>query len=134
MSHFHRGIHTLKVPLELHALNRRRLVEKLRTHEALNGKRAVVLLQGGEFATRFCSDHEPVFRQESYFHWAFGVQEPDFYGAIDVSDGRSYLFAPQLPESYAVWMGRLHTLETTRNRYGVDDVFWTDDVRSSVTS
>lgn len=34
------------------------------------------------------ADHENLFRQESNFHWAFGVKEPDCYGAIDVATGR----------------------------------------------
>lgn len=73
---------------------------------------------------------ESVFRQESYFHWTFGVREPDFYGAIDLATGKSYLFAPKLDESYAIWMGKLYTLEDFRNRYEVDVVAHTEQVRS----
>ena len=46
------------------------------------------------------------FLKESYFHWAFGVREPDCYGAIDVDTGKSILFIPELPEEYLVWMGK----------------------------
>ena len=116
--------------MELHALNRKRLVDKLREVESLNGKTAIVLLQGGPSATRYCSDHEPLFRQESYFHWTFGVQEPDFLGAVNVASGKSYLFAPRLPESYAVWMGRLATLNDIRMKYEVDECFYVDQVSS----
>lgn len=55
---FERGIHTLSVSVELHAVNRKRLVEKLRQVTALTGKRAVVVLQGGAAETRHCTDHE----------------------------------------------------------------------------
>ena len=57
------------------------------------------------------SDVGPTFRQESFFHWAFGVLEPDHYGAVDVNTGRSILFIPRLPEDYATVMGHIATLE-----------------------
>ena len=47
--------------------------------------------------------------QESYFHWAFGVLEPDFYGALEVATGRSVLYQPRLPENYAIIMGHIPT-------------------------
>ena len=134
MSVFERGPNTLQVPMELHALNRRRLVDKLKAVDSLQNKTSFVLLVGGESATRYDSDHEPVFRQESYFHWMFGVQEPDFCGGVSVPDGTSYLFAPKLPESYAVWMGRLHTTDEIRQRYAVDRVIWFDDMNSTLKS
>lgn len=44
--------------------------------------------------------------QESFFHWAFGVIESGCYGVIDVDTGKSTLFVPRLPPSYATWMGK----------------------------
>jgi len=44
--------------------------------------------------------------KESYFHWTFGVLEPDFYGALDIETGKSVLFIPRLPDAYLVWSGK----------------------------
>lgn len=66
--------------------------------------------------------------QEAYFHWAFGVLEPGFFGAIDVSSGRTVLFCPRLPAEYATWMGRITTPEEYRQRYQVDEVRYVDEV------
>ncbi|CAG0904769.1 unnamed protein product, partial [Darwinula stevensoni] len=111
------GRHTLRIPMELHALNRKRLCERLREKVPEN---AVVLLMGGESCSRDSSDVFPVFRQESYFHWAFGVLEPDCYGAIEVSTGKATLFFPKLHESFAIWDGRIKPMEEFRTHYEVD--------------
>jgi len=121
------GEHTHAVPAALFALNRRRLVERLRANPDVNHD-SVVVFQGGQDDTRYCSDVGPVFRQESYFHWSFGVLEPDCYGAIRVKDGRSILFVPRLPDEYAVWMGVIPPLESYKQRYEVDDVFFVDQI------
>jgi Xaa-Pro dipeptidase len=68
------------------------------------------------------------FRQESYFQYLFGVQEAGFYGAIRVSDGFTTLFAPRLPDEYAVWMGKLWTLEDFKKKYEVDEVCYVDEI------
>ncbi|NXT01066.1 PEPD dipeptidase, partial [Jacana jacana] len=99
------GNETLKVPVALFALNRRRLCDRLRQNKDVQ-ERSLVLLQGGEETQRYCTDTGIIFRQESYFHWTFGVTEAGCFGAVDVDTGRSILFVPQLPESYAVWMGK----------------------------
>lgn len=41
-------------------------------------------MEAGESATRFETDHEPLFRQESYFAYLFGCVEPDYYGSVDL--------------------------------------------------
>nr|XP_008524320.1 PREDICTED: xaa-Pro dipeptidase [Equus przewalskii] len=127
------GNETLKVPLALFALNRQRLCERLRASPAVQA-RSVVLLQGGEETQRYCTDTGVLFRQESFFHWAFGVTEPNCYGAIDVDTGKSILFVPRLPASHATWMGKIHSKEHFKEKYAVDDVQYTDEIASVLTS
>jgi hypothetical protein len=38
----------------------------------------------GVAKTRNDTDHEPLFRQESYFQYLFGVKEPDCFGILDI--------------------------------------------------
>lgn len=57
------------------------------------------------------------------------MREPDFFGAIELKTGQSHLFAPKLPDSYAIWSGALKTEEDIRAEYGVDQVHWVDSVR-----
>ena len=122
--HFSMGLNTLKVPVQLFADNRRRLCDKLKSLEGVS-RGSVALLQGGGDQGRCegdSSDVGPIFRQESYFHWCFGVLEPDYYGAIDVDSGRSVLYQPRLDENYAIIMGHIPTPEELQERYRVDDV------------
>uniref|UniRef100_A0A3B3ZW71 Xaa-Pro dipeptidase n=1 Tax=Periophthalmus magnuspinnatus TaxID=409849 RepID=A0A3B3ZW71_9GOBI len=100
------GNDTLRVSAALFAENRQRLCKGLKAKDGVVPQ-SLVLLQGGEQKQRYCTDTDLLFRQESFFHWAFGVTEPDCYGAIDVDSGKSILFVPKLPESYATWMGEL---------------------------
>lgn len=98
---FTRGPGTLGVSFELHCENRARLVEAMRATDGAateDTPRGVVLLQGGAQPTRHSSDHELLFRQESYFQWLFGVKEAGCFGAVDLADGRSALFIPRLPK------------------------------------
>jgi len=44
----------------------------------------VAYMKGGCSETRYDSDHEPLFRQESYFYYLTGVNEPDVSIAIEI--------------------------------------------------
>lgn len=123
-----KGSGTWEVPLKLFALNRSRLVEDLKKSSQVEGN-GIVFLQGGSITHLYDTDVEyDVFRQESYFHWTFGVYEPNFYGAVELSTGKSILFAPRLLEEYVVWMGKLPTLDDYKQRYQVDEVYFSDEI------
>ncbi|KAJ4448558.1 hypothetical protein ANN_10576 [Periplaneta americana] len=68
---------------------------------------------------------------EPFFQWAFGVKEPGCYGVVDVHTAKSLLFVPYMPEEYAIWMGKLPTLDTFKGMYHVDEVHYVKDSISS---
>ncbi len=114
------------ISMALHAKNRQRLAAALRADGGAPG--AVVVLQSGETDYRHETDHEKLFRQESFFAWAFGVKEPDCFGSVAVDSGRSTLFVPRLPASYAVVMGAIKTPAEFVVMYGVDEVRYVDEM------
>ena len=122
---YDQGLATYRVPMALHALNRARLCEAL----SAAGASGVVLLEGGEQTTRYDTDHEPVFRQESYFQWLFGVAEPGCYGAVRLSDGEATLFVPDLrSETYEIFCGKPPALADFEARYEVEACRFVDDL------
>lgn len=119
-----------KVNFEVHVKNRDKLLKSIRQHLSQSSLplHGFVLLQGGDEQTRYDTDHLELFRQESYFAYLFGVQEPGFYGAIDVGSGDSILFAPRLPDEYAVWMGKIKSLSHFKEHYMVTTACFTDEI------
>ena len=133
---FSRGPGTFRVPLSLHADNRAKLVAAMRA-AAISAVGAapstgIVLLRGGVSRTRDDTDHEELFRQESYFNYLFGVAEPDWWGMIELGSGRATLFMPRLDAAYAVWMGEILSCEHYRARYGVDAVRYVDELEGAL--
>uniref|UniRef100_A0A0N5AQE6 Xaa-Pro dipeptidase n=1 Tax=Syphacia muris TaxID=451379 RepID=A0A0N5AQE6_9BILA len=122
---FSRGSHTLSISAKLFAENRSRLINALKPN-AKHG--SVVVLKGGSEFQRYDTDSViNVFRQESYFFWAFGVHEEDFYGAIDIDSGKSILFPPRLPPVYAIICGKINPESYFKEKYGVDEVHFNDE-------
>lgn len=67
-----------------------------------------IVLEGGHDVNRYNTDMQEVaFRQESYFYWATGVTEPEFFAVINVKTGCTVLFPPKLEKDSAVWHGKL---------------------------
>mmetsp|Transcript_49832 Transcript_49832/g.125276 ORF Transcript_49832/g.125276 Transcript_49832/m.125276 type:complete len:479 (-) Transcript_49832:107-1543(-) len=132
MAHFSLGLDTHKVPMSLHAENRARLIDALGEKARQAG--AFVLLEGGVEEPSYDTDRTPVFRQESFFQWAFGVSESGAYGAIDLCNKKSILFIPRLPEEYIIWMGKIQPPQFFKDKYEVDCVCYTDEVAAVLTA
>ena len=60
------------------------------------------------------------------------IQEPDFFGAINVKTGRSILFIPRLHPDYAIWDGVIHTTQHFKDKYEVDEVHYSDEVMKTL--
>jgi Xaa-Pro dipeptidase len=142
-SSFHMGRDTLKVDFELHRENRLRLAqameekinatnteEKKKTTTTTKKSRNLVLLESGKQTQRYGTDNEPLFRQESYFHWMFGCRESDCFGVLDVERRKAVLFVPRLPDEYIVWMGKPLSNEELAEKYKVEEVRYTDELEA----
>ena len=118
---FHLGLGTFRVPMALHEANRARAAALLRERHGARA-RDVALLQGGEQLLRYDTDHELLFRQESYFQYLFGVSEAGCFGAVSLPSAKATLFVPELGEDYEVFCGRYPSPEAFKAAYGVEEV------------
>ncbi|KAG6544972.1 hypothetical protein Mapa_013664 [Marchantia paleacea] len=123
-------VETYVIPGELYQTNRLKTISKLnqRLLEQNRPLKGMILLQGGEEHSKYCTDGVDLFRQESYFAYLFGAIEPGFYGAIDLATSRSYLFIPRLDPSYAVWQGKIEPPEHFKEKYAVDAAYYVDEM------
>ncbi|CAM9959030.1 unnamed protein product, partial [Laminaria digitata] len=108
MPALHPSVGEYPVDYAMHSENRGRLVARLRHTDGV-APRSVLLFRGGVSAQRDETDHEPVFRQESTFHYLFGVREPDCLATIDLETERATVYIPRLPADYATWMGKIRS-------------------------
>ncbi|KAJ1619237.1 peptidase M24, structural domain-containing protein [Pavlovales sp. CCMP2436] len=124
------GPGTYRVPMSLHSTNRATvtalLLASLGPQQQEQG--GVILLQGGDQLERYDTDNEPLYRQESYFHYCFGVREAGCYGCISLADQKSYFFVPALGRDYEIVCGRFPTPADFKAKYGVDEVRYTSEL------
>ncbi|XP_066908870.1 xaa-Pro dipeptidase-like [Halyomorpha halys] len=92
---------------------------------------SMVLLKGNKsIESPNCSNI--FFQQNSYFYWAFGLQKPNLWGAIDVETGMSYIFydyrvkGNQITSSY---MNPKHIME----KYQIDKVMSSADMKLEIS-
>lgn len=122
---------TLAIPMEVHASSRLKLKGILNEHGCNEG---LVLLKGGDEMMQYDSDTEIVFRQDSWFQYLFGVKEPGMYGIINLDTGKNTLFIPRLPAEWEIWCGKIHTADSFRMSYAVDEVLFVEELADFITA
>ncbi len=89
---------------------------------------ALVYMRGAEISYRFETDYEYPFRQESNFWYVTGVNEPDFHLILDLNTQEYHLFAPKRDAQFAVWHGKVQTLEYYQQKYKPDHLHYDADL------
>mgnify|MGYP001943787256 FL=1 len=74
------------------------------------------------------TDYEFPFRQESNFWYLTGVNEPDFHLILDLKKQEYHLFAPKRNAHYAVWHGRVKSLEQYQQEYSPDHLHYENEL------
>ncbi|KAI9258542.1 peptidase M24, structural domain-containing protein [Sporodiniella umbellata] len=110
------GKKTKKLPTRQHYLKIKRLMN-------LKGvQQCGIYMQGKQESTRDGTDVSLEFRQESYFFYLTGVDEPDFQVLIDLHLDKIYLIAPDIPLDDIGWRGPgTHPTELLE-KYDIDEV------------
>lgn len=88
----------------------------------------IVFMAGATVSTRYGTDYEYAFRQESNFWYLTGVDEPDFYYILDLYKGENHLFIPRRDSHYAVWHGKVTPMQEYMETLKPDHIHFTDEL------
>jgi len=98
---------------------------------------SVVLVKGGTSVDFELYDTDVLkceFRQEAFFLYLFGLNEPDCYGALDLATGETMLFVPATSDEAERWEGNRRPVEYWTQRYGVSATFHVDQLAATLKS
>ena len=92
-----------------------------RVAEAAGSPSALVVLQGEKKVNYSGSDQPRHFRQDRYFYYITGCNEPDCYVTYDISKDFLTLWLPEANPSRVFYDGRGSTPEEAMAKYDIDD-------------
>lgn len=107
-----------KYPAKSHA---RRAAEELRIDKG------TIVLAASPSELYPDSDQDVPFRQDRYFYYLTGCNEPGCFVSYDMERDYLTLWLPSIDESRVVWTGRGSTIDEALERYDIDDAQYLDD-------
>jgi len=95
--------------------------------------KAAIILKGGmesQFSLYDSDTDHCTFRQEAFFRYLFGINEPDCYGILDLERKESVLFVPRVLDDWQRWHGAALPLDYYTKRYGVTTTRYVDELHT----
>ncbi|CEI99523.1 hypothetical protein RMCBS344292_13610 [Rhizopus microsporus] len=89
---------------------------------------SIIYMKGKPELTRDNTDIELEFRQESYFFYLTGVEEPNFQVVVDLEKDEIYLITPDVSVNDIFWKGPVANKRELMERYDIDKVISESDL------
>ncbi|ORE10474.1 Creatinase/aminopeptidase [Rhizopus microsporus var. microsporus] len=89
---------------------------------------SIIYMKGKPELTRDNTDIELEFRQESYFFYLTGVEEPNFQVVVDLEKDEIYLITPDVSVNDVFWKGPAANKRELMERYDIDEVISESDL------
>ncbi|KAK5107986.1 hypothetical protein LTR62_008880 [Meristemomyces frigidus] len=90
----------------------------------------VIYLEGQSMKMTEDNDQDTHFRQRRHFYYLTGCDLPDCFFAYDITADRSTLWIPPVDPEYVMWAGMPLLEQEAMERYDVDQVLTTDELKS----
>ncbi|TKA50262.1 hypothetical protein B0A55_12869 [Friedmanniomyces simplex] len=114
-----------KYPARAHA---RRVAKWIAEHGG--PKSGVIYLEGQSTKMTEDDDQATHFRQRRHFYYLSGCDLPDCFFAYDVAADKSTLWIPPVDPEYVMWAGMPLLKHEAMERYDVDEVLTSDELKS----
>lgn len=122
--------YALRLPNSVFKTNREKFIkafkEKVPEHD-----KSLLLFKGKDDMPIDSTDIDYEIKQESFFYYLFGVQEPGCSAAIDITNEKTYLFFPKTDAIYAIWM-KVLTKDQMHETYPDFEIKYTEELENWV--
>lgn len=95
-------------------------------------QKGLIYLLGTQSASAEDSDRELPFRQRRYFYYLSGADFPDCSLTYDIETTKLTLYIPAPEPSKIIWLGPTPSIQECMDRYEVDQVSYTSEVRNNI--
>lgn len=120
-----------KIPVQLYKTNRNKVL-KYFNHE----KRSAILLKGGNMISKYGTDREYKFDQESNFRYIFGMNLANCYGVLHINPIKSIVFVEDDANNLnnkLLYGDIVQTMNKIKKNYGIDEIFFVSQMYKYLT-